>query len=197
MHHHWHIHYFPVDTSLPPQLRCSTNLIGGHFDPLGAKDKLGSLYSTYCGPNNKTACEVGDLGGKLGHLRNGTSNYVDDSGQLTLFSQNGIIGRSIKIHGMQDVCATIYSSTEVMNRNIQVTTLQASFVYPIGGTIYMRQVAGEEATIFGKLYWVTNSNTSTGHFWHIHTNQVILFHFNVYLLNDSFTAWHEVQRSCL
>ena len=84
-----------------------------------------------------------------------------------------------------------------MNKDIRVTTLQASFVYPIGGTIYMRQVAGEEATIFGKLYWVTNSETSTGHPWHIHTNQVILFYFNVYLLNNSFTAWYEVQRGRL
>lgn len=174
MDHVWHVHNFPVDTSLPPQTRCHNDNIGGHFDPLGAKATLGSLYRTFCGPNNQTVCEVGDLSGKVGNLTSGTFNYIDTTGDLTLFGRYGIIGRSIKIHGDEDVCATIYSSTEVMNRNIKVTTLQASFTYPVGGTIYMRQVAGEESVIFGKLFWVTNSQTTMDHKWHVHLNQVII-----------------------
>ena len=59
-----------------------------------------------------------DLGSRFGNLRTGTSNYFDDSG---LFNQNGIIGQAIKIYCTQNVCTIIYSSTEVMNRNIQVT----------------------------------------------------------------------------
>ena len=36
------------------------NLVDDHLDPLRAKAELGSLYSTYCGRNNKTLFEVGD-----------------------------------------------------------------------------------------------------------------------------------------
>ena len=63
------------------KLGCNTNLVGGHLDSLKAKVELGSLYSTYCGPNNETVCKVGDFSGKFEYLRTGTSNYVDDSVQ--------------------------------------------------------------------------------------------------------------------
>lgn len=152
-------------------MRCSNDLIGGHFDPLGAVASLGGNYGTYCSPNNQTACEVGDLSGKVGPLMSGVRNYTETSGELVLFGENGIIGRSIKIHGMEDVCATIVSSTE-LNGSPTITMLKAAFTYPVGGVVYMRQVMGERAVIFGKLYWVNDSNTTMDHKWSIRMNKV-------------------------
>lgn len=131
---------------------------------------LGNDYNNYCSPANQTSCEFGDLSGKLGQLTAGISSYTDTSGDLMLFGRYGIIGRSIKIHGSEDVCATIISSTELSGTS--VVMLQASFTFPVGGTIYMRQVMGEEAVIFGKLFWVTDSLTTEDHNWHVHLNQV-------------------------
>ena len=171
-HQHWHIHNLPVDNSLPPSQRCKDSFIGGHYDPFEVKSASGNMYSTYCNPSNQTGCEVGDLGGKFGPLIPTTQfSRVDNSSQLTLFGRYGIIGRSIKIHGMEDVCATIYSSSEVIE-GISVTLLQAAFVFPFGGTMYFRQVEGEDVVIFGKIYWVTDTDTTMGHNWHVHLNQV-------------------------
>ena len=156
-------------------MRCSNDNIGGHFDPFGAVQTLGSNYGTYCNMNNQTACEVGDLSGKLGRLSSGAKTYTETTGNLTLFGTNGIIGRSIKIHGSEDVCATIVSSTEEQG-DAAVTMLQASFTYPVGGTVYMRQVMGERAIIFGKLYWVNTTGATMNHRWSIHMNQVYLLH---------------------
>lgn len=153
-------------------MRCSNDNIGGHYDPFGAVQSLGSNYGTYCNMNNQTACEVGDLSGKLGRLSSGAKTYTETTRNLTLFGTNGIIGRSIKIHGSEDVCATIVSSTEEQE-DAAVTMLQASFTYPVGGTVYMRQVMGERAVIFGKLYWVSASSATMNHRWSIHMNQVL------------------------
>lgn len=173
------MHTLPVDPTLPPQIRCSNDWIGGHYDPLGAVNSLGSSYGTYCSTNNQTACEIGDLSGKLGPLTSGVSRYVDTTGLLKLFGRYGIIGRSVKIHGREDVCATIVSSREMSTVNKpKVTMLQSSFTYPVGGTIYMRQVEGEEAVIFGKVYWVTDSMTTMDQKWHVHAAQVSLHNYD-------------------
>jgi hypothetical protein len=109
---------------------------------------------------------------KLGPIpQNGMMTYLDTTGDLKLFGRYGIIGRSIKIHGTEDVCAKIISSVEMTNTR-KVTMLQASFTYPVGGTIYMRQVEGEDAIIFGKIYWVDSSMATMNHNWHVHINQV-------------------------
>ena len=175
-HQHWHIHNLPVDNSLPPSQRCKDSFIGGHYDPFEVKSASGNMYSTYCNPSNQTGCEVGDLGGKFGPLILTTPQFtrVDNSSQLTLFGRYGIIGRSIKIHGMEDVCATIYSSSEVLEGK-SVTLLQAAFVFPFGGTMYFRQVEGEDVVIFGKIYWVTDTDMTMGHNWHVHLNQVSVY----------------------
>jgi Cu/Zn superoxide dismutase len=108
---------------------------------------------------------------KLGPIpQNGMMTYLDTTGDLKLFGRYGIIGRSIKIHGTEDVCAKIISSVEMTNTR-KVTMLQASFTYPVGGTIYMRQVEGEDAIIFGKIYWVDSSMATMNHNWHVHINQ--------------------------
>ena len=153
-------------------MRCANDYIGGHYDPLGAIASFGDMYGTYCSTTNQTACEVGDLSGKLGKLTAGTATYVDTTGQLSLYGRYGIIGRSIKIHGSEDVCATIVSAREMAMTKPKVTMLQASFTYPVGGTIYMRQVEGEDTVIFGKMYWVNGLMATENHNWHVHRDQV-------------------------
>ena len=178
MNHQWHIHLLPVDNTLPPQERCNNELIGGHFDPFGAISDPN--YSQYCSPSNQTGCEVGDLGGKFGHLRP-TSSFTDTTGDLVLYGRYGIIGRSIKIHGAEDVCATILSSSEVRGSQ-RVTLLQAAFTSPFGGTIFFRQVEGEAVVIFGKVFWTNSGNTTMGHNWHVHENLVSLInHLNKFI----------------
>ena len=158
-----------MDITLPPSMRCDNKFIGSHFDPLNAKDNPD--YAIDCSEDNLTACEIGDLSGKFGSLTPMFSG-IDDSGDLTLYGRYGIIGRSVKIHGTEDVCGTIYSSSE-MGSSRTVAFLQATFINPFAGTIFFRQVEGESAVIFGKIFWTTNSSTTMGHKWHVHLNQVI------------------------
>ena len=169
MKHNWHIHLLPVDITLPSGMRCGNSYIGGHFDPFNAKSNPD--YSTDCNPQNITACEVGDLAGKLGSLEPSLLR-TDNTGDLTLYGRYGIIGRAVKIHGEEDVCGTIYSSSE-MDSSRTVTLLQASFINPFAGTIFFRQVEGESTVIFGKIFWTSNSSTTMEHKWHVHVNQVI------------------------
>ncbi len=51
----------------------------------------------------------------------------------------------------------------------EVTLLKSSFVDPIGGSIYFRQVEGEDVQIWGKLFWTNDSPTTLNHNWHIHS----------------------------
>lgn len=174
----WHIHTLPVDMTLDPEIRCSNDQIGGHYDPLMAVEAAeaeGASYMTVCA-SNISRCEIGDLSGKFGPIRNEPENYTDTTGLLSLSQKYGIIGRSIKIHGMNDngadVCANILSTNQV-NNDASVTFLRASFIYPVAGSIYMKQVEGEATTIWGKVYWVTDQvNTTFGHNWHTHVNSV-------------------------
>lgn len=170
MKHGWHVHTLPVDTSLPPDERCNNGFVGGHFDPFEAALNNPN-YAMEC-QDNQTDCEVGDLSGKFGPLLPQLS-ATDNTGNLVLYGRYGIIGRAVKIHGTEDVCATIYSSSEVVD-NRDVAFLQASFVYPFGGTIFFRQVDGESVVMFGKIFWTTNSTTTMGHNWHVHINQVCI-----------------------
>lgn len=164
------MHNLPVDTSLSPSSRCNNGYIGLHYDPFNAFDNPD--YKTDCNSNNITACEVGDLSGKLGQLTP-KATFIDDDTDLSLFGRYGIIGRSLKIHGMQDVCGTIYSSSEFGDNPKPSYLLKASFTYPFGGSVYFRQVEGESVTVWGKLYWTKENATRTeGHNWHIHVNKV-------------------------
>ena len=54
----------------------------------------------------------------------------------------------------------------------QLMLLQATFISPVAGTIYMRQVERENVEIFGKLYWVDDRPSTLQHNWHIHEEQV-------------------------
>ncbi len=53
-----------------------------------------------------------------------------------------------------------------------MSLLQASFIQPVAGTIYFRQVSGEDVQIWGKLYYTDDSPDSDDHTWHIHTTAV-------------------------
>ena len=86
----WHVHMFPVDLAQSQSPRCNNDNVGGHYDPLGAVASLGGLYSTYCGMNNQTACEIGDLAGKLGNIpTNGQLSGTERTGMLSLFGRYG------------------------------------------------------------------------------------------------------------
>ena len=181
----WHIHNLPVDMTLDPGIRCSNDQIGGHYDPLMAVAAEGDNYTAVC-KANRSRCEVGDLSGKFGPIPTQPTTYTDTTGLLTLNQRYGIIGRSIKIHGTHhgkgaDTCTTILSTTQV-NNNAMATFLMASFIYPVAGNIYMKQVQGEATRIWGKVYWVTDrANTTFGHNWHIHVNSVSNEYFDLCL----------------
>ena len=172
----WHVHMFPVDLAQSQSPRCNNDNVGGHYDPLGAVASLGGLYSTYCGTNNQSACEIGDLAGKLGNIpTNGQLSGTDRTSMLSLFGRYGIIGRSVKIHLVnshnEDACATIRLNTE-FDDSTTVITLSATFISPVAGTIYLRQIANEDVAIFGKVFWVDRENSTASHNWHIHRDMV-------------------------
>ena len=60
-----------------------------------------------------------------------------------------------------------------------VMALQARLISPVAGTIYLRQVAGRHAAVWGKLYWVNDMDTTMNHNWHIHENAVSKY-YNIY-----------------
>lgn len=171
----WHVHRFPVDLTLDPAQRCLNDYVGGHYDPLAVRSN--PSYTTDCNPQNRTACEVGDLTGKFGQLKNGYfNNSTDDTGLLDLGGRRGIVGRSIVVHdstGANFVCATIRSMREIQGG--EVITLASTFVSPVAGTIYVRQVTGENAIIFGKLFWINLRGTTVEHNWHIHEQAVSVY----------------------
>lgn len=172
----WHVHTHPVDLTLAQASRCNNNNVGGHYDPLNAMATLGDQYMTYCSTSNQSACEIGDLVGKLGVIpANGMLSAMDTTGMLSLFGRYGIIGRSVKIHLVnnhhQDACATIRLNTE-LDGSAPVITLAATFISPVAGTIYLRQIAYEDVAIFGKIFWADREVSTTGHNWHIHENLV-------------------------
>ncbi len=54
-----------------------------------------------------------------------------------------------------------------------MTVLQSTFVYPIAGVMYFKQVEGEEVQMWGRMYWVNGGNVNTtDHNWHIHIRSV-------------------------
>ena len=168
----WHVHRFPVDLTLDTARRCLNNYVGGHYDPFAVRSNPN--YTNDCRPDNPLECEVGDLTGKFGQLRNGRSENTDNTSLLDLGGRFGIVGRSIVVHdsnGTNFVCATIRSVKEVEQR-AEVVTLSSTFISPVAGTIYVRQVAGENAIIFGKVFWVNLTGTTERHNWHVHLRAV-------------------------
>ncbi len=55
-----------------------------------------------------------------------------------------------------------------------VTVLQSTFVYPIAGVMYFKQVEGEEVQMWGRMYWVNGMGHTVDHNWHIHRLSVRL-----------------------
>ena len=56
-----------------------------------------------------------------------------------------------------------------------VTLLQATFISPLAGSIYFKQVGQEDnVTIWGKLYWVNSTQRTNNHSWVISQNAVSL-----------------------
>ena len=63
-------------------------------------------------------------------------------------------------------------------RTPPVTLLQATFISPLAGSIYFKQVGQEEnVTIWGKLYKVNGMQTTYNHSWVISQNPVSLTQF--------------------
>ena len=171
----WHIHRFPVDLTLDTNNRCLNDYVGGHYDPFAARNNPN--YTIDCRTTNPLECEVGDLTGKFGQLRNGTVENTDNTTLLDLGGRFGIVGRSIVVHnsdGTNFVCATIRSVKEI-EQGAEVVTLSSIFISPVAGTIYIRQVAGENAIIFGKVFWVNLTETTEAHNWHVHLQAVRSF----------------------
>ena len=166
----WHVHRFPADLTLSPASRCLSDNVGGHYDPFNAS--FDATYASLCAMN-PLDCEVGDLSGKFGPLRNGVAEYTDNTSLLDLGGRYGIVGRSVVIHssdGPNFACASIRSQGEI--NGLEVVTLSATFISPIAGTIFFRQVYGEEATMFGKFFWVDLTGLTEAHNWHIHEDLV-------------------------
>ena len=73
--------------------------------------------------------------------------------------------------------------------------LQSSFINPMAGTIYFRQVQGEDVQIWGKVYWINDMPTTMDHNWHIHSVAVRLCtvawgnHCPVGISNDVYPAY--------
>lgn len=167
----WHVHRFPVDLTLSPLYRCLNDYVGGHYDPFNANNGSSS-YAAQCAMDPLN-CEVGDLAGKFGRLQNDFSENVDNTSLLDLGGRRGIVGRSVVIHesaGPNFACASIRSQREI--QGAEVVTLSATFISPVAGTIFFRQVDGEEATMFGKFFWVDLTGPTQEHNWHIHNNPV-------------------------
>ena len=153
----WHVHRFPDN-------------VGGHYDPFNAS--FNGSYTSLCAMDPLN-CEVGDLSGKFERLQNGAFEYTDNTGLLDLGGRWGIVGRSVVIHelaGPNFACATIRSQDET--NGLEAVTLSATFISPIAGTIFFRQVPGEEATMFGKFFWVDLTGPTEAHNWHIHEDLV-------------------------
>jgi len=49
-----------------------------------------------------------------------------------------------------------------------VTILQSTFVYPMAGVMYLKQVEGEDVQMWGKMFWVNGMGDTIDHNWHIH-----------------------------
>jgi len=102
----YHIHEFPIDTSLPADQACSAASVGGHFNPTNA--------SGTCDPNKSGSCEVGDLSGKYGLLTSTNFDLQFSDFYLPLTGNQSIIGRSIVLHddaGATWICATIVQTS--------------------------------------------------------------------------------------
>lgn len=66
------------------------------------------------------------------------------------------------------VAATIFIDAEENTPPPTTYIYTATFFSPVAGTIYFRQVEGAETVVFGKLYHVTDSETTSGHTWAVH-----------------------------
>lgn len=164
--HNWHVHSQPVDQTVGPDLQCLSNWAGPHYDPFNAN--TGAGYTAACA-SNPADCEAGDLSGKFGQLNSSTViNFLDDT-TLAVSGRYSIIGRSVVIHeplGANFICGTIRE-----DNGATPVVLQATFISPVAGSVYMRQIApGGEVQIWGKVYWTDDTESTLNHNWHIHEN---------------------------
>ena len=161
----WHVHQFPLNVDLLPSQRCSASSVGGHFDPDNRAGNLGANYSQLCASDSDLNCEVGDLSGRHGGLRNTT--YYDDKLWLSSSSRS-IAGRSIVIHhanGSRWVCASIGYSSSVVRTGI--VRLEGS----VRGSVVFRQASGSNDTsIMMRLFYSQPLGSLT---YHVHENHVL------------------------
>ena len=164
----YHVHRWPVDYTLDPDIRCGGNYVGGHYDPWGKRTEHGANYNTMC-VSNKSECELGDLSGKFGMLDRGVWSDVDRFG-LSLSGSRGILFRSIVMHynSSRHTCATIIPDTPN-----EIITARARFNGPtIGGSIYFlqREPTAKDVTIFVDLFLTNSGWDLTGNLWSIYEN---------------------------
>lgn len=74
----------------------------------------------------------------------------------------------ISFTGQGRICATIRSQDERNGSPNDLTIYSATFFSPVAGTIFFRQFSNNSVTIYGKLFYVTNSPTTMNHTWHVH-----------------------------
>uniref|UniRef100_A0A4W5RQZ9 Superoxide dismutase copper/zinc binding domain-containing protein n=1 Tax=Hucho hucho TaxID=62062 RepID=A0A4W5RQZ9_9TELE len=126
----YHIHHFPTPPMRsPPQITCSNDNVGGHWNPFGMDTKDPTYPS---GPGSThDRYEVGDLSARHGSLEGkAVMDAVFTDFNLPLFGQNSIVGRSVVIHrpdGTRFLCAYIgypgenQTQTQYLDGNMPMT----------------------------------------------------------------------------
>ena len=92
--------------------------------------------------------------------------------------------------GTTTVAASIINKLEEKIPPATVRVYTATFFSPVAGTIYFRQVENLETAIYGKLYHVTDSGTTTDHAWAVNTFGVSV---KLYLISElDYMDWFPV-----
>jgi len=103
----WEIHNLPVNAWTDRRIRCSSDQVGGLYDPYSAGNCTGT--------GDAAVCPVGDLSGVFGPLSSTDQGAYQNSfqaaaGNIALNGPYAVTGRSVVIYdqsGLPWVCATI------------------------------------------------------------------------------------------
>ena len=158
---------------------CSESNIGEHYNPTNMLPHAGDLS-----------------GGMGGRNLNGVVKRFSAPSNLTLYGENGIIGRSLALHNSSYTgpgeapivaCANlVHTMMGGGNANVQPCgslgsqnsklTMEAVFNGRVSGRIVLRALraggaTGRGASITSHLFYTDNSATTVGHHWHVHMNR--------------------------
>eukprot|EP00911_Craspedida_sp_UC1_P000798 UC1_evm1s610 len=154
----YHIHKWPISG-----VDCDST--GGHYNPHAKPICTAS--------SDHTDCELGDLSGKFGSLKDKfTIDSVYEDKNLPLSGPFSVAGRSIVIHKASDktrwICANIgYPGP--------ISSAVAIFHGEITGIMVFRQLTAlptSDSSVFTSLALSSNSPQTAGHKWHVHVNPV-------------------------